>query len=167
MNGQLMELWGHWLANTMRGQNQVDMMRGWWLRGLQDWSSSAFGGPNAMLWGIPFTQQPQSSAFEGWHQLWDALFKMQQLCLQWAQVVPRHKYDQLAEHAQELEEKITEQAKTIDRLRKMLRETGSENNVVVSQLQELIGQQSQQFKQMTQSVSDYIKSSAEKVTKKK
>ncbi len=167
MNGQFMELWGHWLTNALRGQNQVDMMHGWWLRGLQDWSASAFGGSDAMLWGIPSTQRSQSSAFDGLHQLWDALFKMQQLYLQWAQVVPRHKYDRLAEHAEELEEKIREQAKTIDRLRKMLRETGSENNVVVAQLQDLIGQQSQQFKQMTQSVSDYIKSSAQKVTDKK
>ncbi len=92
---------------------------------------------------------------------------MQQLYLQWMQMVPQKKYDQLAEHAQELESKVREQAKTIDRLRDMLRETGGENNVVVAQLQELIGQQSQQFKQMTQSVSDYIKSSAQKVSAKK
>ncbi len=165
MNGQLMELWGHWLANAFRSQNQVDMMQGWWLRVLQDWS--AFDGSNSMFWGVPSTQRQTSAAFDGWHQLWDAVFKMQQLYLQWMQMVPQKKYDQLAEHAQELESKVREQAKTIDRLRDMLRETGGENNVVVAQLQELIGQQSQQFKQMTQSVSDYIKSSAQKVSAKK
>ncbi len=55
MNGQLMELWGHWLANAFRSQNQVDMMQGWWLRVLQDWS--AFDGSNSMFWGVPSTQR--------------------------------------------------------------------------------------------------------------
>jgi len=162
MNGQFMEMWGHWLTNALRGQNQIDMMSGWWMRGLQDWSR--MGGSYSMLWGIPSTRH---SGFDGWHQLLDALFKMQQLCMQWSQMVPQRKYDQLSKHAEELEGKIREQAITIDRMRTLLSEAGSENNIVVAQLQDLIGQQSEQFKQMTQSVGDYIKSSAQKVSAKK
>jgi len=165
MNGQFMELWGRWLSNALRSQNQVDMMRGWWLRGLQDWST--MGGSYSMLWGVPISRQHDASVFDGWHQLWDALFKMQQLYMQWSQMVPQHKYDELSKHAEDLDGKIREQAKTIDRLRKLLNEAGSENNIVVAQLQELIGQQSQQFKQMTQNVSDYIKSGTENVSAKK
>ena len=81
-------------------------------------------------------------------------------------MVPKTKFDALSDHAEELESKIQEQAKTIDRLRSLLSQTGGENNVVVDQLQDLIGQQSDQFKQLTQSVSDYIKSSAKKASPK-
>ena len=165
MNGQLVELWGRWVTNALRGQNQADMLSGLWMRGFQDWS--ALGGPYALLWRIPSARQTETYSLDGWQQLWEAFFKMQQLCMQWMQVVPQHKYDELSKRAEDLESKIREQAKTIDRLRNLLNEAGSENNIVVNQLQELIGQQSQQFKQMTQSVTDYIKSSAEKVTSKK
>jgi predicted nuclease with TOPRIM domain len=81
--------------------------------------------------------------------------------------VPQQKYGQLEKHAEELEAKLQEQARTIDRLRNLLNTSGGENNEVVEQLQELIGQQSEQFKQMTQNVSEYIKSSAQKVSAKK
>ncbi len=165
MNGQLMELWGNWLSNALRGQNQIDLMKSWWSLGFRDWSNLA--GPYAMMWGVPSTLRAEAHSLNSWHQLWEAFLKMQELCMQWAQMVPRHKYDNLSKRAEELEGKIREQAKTIDRLRNLLNQAGSDNNIVVSQLQDLIGQQSEQFKQMTQSVSDYIKSSAEKVASKK
>ena len=165
MNGQLLELWGRWLTNTLRGQSQIDLMSAWWLRGMQ--GLSPFGRSYSMLWGIPSTLSGDRSKLDGWQQVWESLFKMQQQCMQWAQIVPRYKYDKLSERAEELESKIREQAKTIDRLRKMLSETGGENNIVVAQLQELIGQQGEQFKQMTKNVSDYLKSSTQKVSAKK
>lgn len=165
MNGQVVELWGRWLTEALRGQNQVDVISRWWLRGWQEWSP--LGRSYGMLLGIPAFSRSEASAFDVWQQVWDGLFKMHQLLLQWTQVVPQHKYDQLSKRAEELEGKLRDQAKTIDRLRRLLSETGDENNVVVAQLQDLIGQQSQQFKQMTQSVTDYIKSSTQKVSQKK
>lgn len=166
MNGQLLDLWGRWVTNALRGQNQIDIMNEWWLRGMQE--MSPFGRSLSMLWGAPVNRSADFLNLGNWQQqMWEALFKMQQLCMQWVQMVPQQKYDQLSERAEELEDKIREQAKTIDRLRKLLTESAGENNVVVSQLQELIGQQTQQFKQMTQNVSDYIKTSAQKVAAKK
>ena len=165
MNGQLLELWGRWLTNALHGQNQMDMMSAWWLRGMQD--LSPFAKPYTMLWGLPYARRSEELTGDGLRQVWESVFQLQQLYMTWMQMVPQHKYDQVLQHAEELEGKIREQSKAIDRLRKLLNETGGENNVVVSQLQELIGQQSDQFKQMTQNVSDYIKSSAQKVTQKK
>lgn len=165
MNGQFMELWGNWLTNALRSQNHLDMMGGWWLRSIRDWSS--LGRPYTMLWGIPSTQPYESGALDGWQQVWKSLSGIQQLYMQWVQVVPQHKYDQLEKRAEELEAKIREQAKTIDRLRNLLSKAGGENDIVIAQLQDLIGQQSEQFKQMTQSVSEYIKSSTRKASVKK
>ncbi|MEJ2153960.1 MAG: hypothetical protein P8X96_01340 [Desulfobacteraceae bacterium] len=167
MNGQLIELWGRWMTNMMRNQNYLDIMGGWWLRGMRDMST--IGQPYTMLWGMPPARQEQYGTFDGWLKIWESLSGFQQLIMQWAQMVPQHKYGQLERRAEELEAKLREQAKTIDRLRNLLRKSkpGGENNVMITQLEELIGQQSEQFKQMTQSVSDYLKSSAEKVSAKK
>jgi uncharacterized coiled-coil protein SlyX len=165
MNGQFMELWGSWLTNALRSQNHLDMMGGWWLRSIREWSS--FGRPYSMPWGIPSTQPYESGIVDAWQQVWKSLSGIQQLYMQWVQVVPQHKYDQLEKRAEELEAKVREQAKTIDRLRNLLSKSGGENDMVISQLQDLIGQQSEQFKQMTQSVGEYIKSSTRKASAKK
>ncbi len=165
MNGQLIEMWGRWMSQTLRSQNYLDIMNGWWFRSMKEMSS--FGQPYASLWGLPATRWNASGPFDGWQPVWDSLSMMQQLMMQWVQMVPQHKYGQLEKHAQELEAKVQEQARTIDRLRNVLNKSGGETNVVVEQLQELIGQQSEQFKQMTQNVSEYIKSSAQKVSAKK
>ena len=165
MDGQFMELWGSWLTNALRSQNHLDMMGRWWLRSIRDWSS--LGRPYTMLWGIPSTQPYEFGTFDGWQQVWKSLSGIQQLYMQWFQVVPQHKYDQLEKRAEELEAKIREQAKTIDRLRNLLSKAGGENDMVIAQLQDLIGQQSEQFKQMTQSVGEYIKSSTRKASVKK
>jgi uncharacterized coiled-coil protein SlyX len=165
MNGQFIEMWGRWMTQTLRSQNYLDIMNGWWFRSMKDMSS--FGQPYALLWGAAPIRRNEFVSFDGWQQVWDALSMMQQMMMQWVQMVPQHKYGQLEKHAQELEAKLQEQARTIDRLRNLLNKSGGENNMVVTQLQELIGQQSEQFKQMTQNVSEYIKSSAEKVSAKK
>jgi uncharacterized coiled-coil protein SlyX len=165
MNGQFIEMWGRWMTQTLRSQNYLDIMNGWWFRSMKDMSS--FGQPYALLWGAAPIRRNEFVSFDGWQQVWDALSMMQQMMMQWVQMVPQHKYGQLEKHAQGLEAKLQEQARTIDRLRNLLNKSGGENNMVVTQLQELIGQQSEQFKQMTQNVSEYIKSSAEKVSAKK
>jgi uncharacterized coiled-coil protein SlyX len=92
---------------------------------------------------------------------------MQQSMQQWMGMVSKGDYEALSDRAEELENKVQEQARTIERLQNLLSQTGGENNVVVTQLQDLIGQQSRQFKQLTQSVGDYLKSSTEKVSAKK
>jgi uncharacterized coiled-coil protein SlyX len=165
MNGQLIEMWGRWMTQTLRSQNYLDIMNGWWFRNMKDMSS--FGQPYASLWGAASTRWNEPGPFDGWQQVWQSLSMMQQMMMQWVQMVPQQKYGQLEKHAEELEAKLQEQARTIDRLRNLLNKSGGENSEVVEQLQELIGQQSEQFKQMTQNVSEYIKSSAQKVSAKK
>lgn len=165
MNGQIIEMWGRWMNNALRSQNYLDIMNGMWFHNMKD--MSLFGQPYSLLWGVPSTRLNESGPFDGWQQVWTSLSMMQQMMMQWVQMVPQHKYGQLEKRAEDLEAKLREQAKTIDRLRNLLSKSGGENNVVIDQLQELIGQQSEQFKQMTQNVSDYIKSSAQKVSAKK
>lgn len=100
-------------------------------------------------------------------QVWEPLLKMQQNSMQWMGMVPKGDYEALSVRSVELENKVQEQARTIERLQNLLSQTGGENNVVVTQLQDLIGQQSKQFKQLTQSVGDYLKSSTKNVSVKK
>lgn len=109
------------------------------------------------------TTNTTNKMFDGLQQIWEPIFKMQQLSLQQTAMVPKEKYEALSDRAAELENKVEEQARTIDRLQKLLNQTGGENNVVVTQLQDLIGQQSKQFQKLTESVGEYIKGSAEKI----
>lgn len=167
MNGQLIELWGRWMTNTMRSQNYLEIMSGWWLRSMRD--MSATGQPYTMLLGVSPARRDESGVFDVWLQMWKSLSGIQELYMQWGQMVPQYKYGQLEKRAEELETKLREQAKTIDRLRTVLskNKSGDENNIVMAQFEELIGQQSEQFKQMTENVSEYLKSSADKVSAKK
>lgn len=165
MNGQLMELWGRWMTAAFQRQNQLDMINGWWLRSLQ--GMSLLNKPYSMPCAMASTTNTTNKMFDGLQQIWEPIFKMQQLSRQWMAMVPKEKYEALSDRAAELENKVEEQARTIERLQKLLNQTGGENNVVVTQLQDLIGQQSKQFKQLTQSVSEYIKSSTDKISAKK
>ena len=150
MNGQLIEIWGRWVMSGLQGHSQMDIMRQWWFGSLKGLSS----------WGSPPRISTASNMLDGWQQAWEPIFKLQMLSMGMMGMVSREKYEALSDRAQALEEKVKEQAQTIDRLRHLLSQTGGENNVVVTQLQDLIGQQSKQFKQLTQSVGEYIKSSA-------
>lgn len=161
MDGQFIELWGRWLTAALQGQSQMDMLGGWWLRSMKN--MSAFNNPYAM----PSTATTTMPNFlESMQQAWEPLLNMQQNSMQWMGMVPKGDYEALSNRTEELENKIQEQARTIERLQSLLSQTGGENNVVVTQLQDLIGQQSQQFKQLTQSVGDYLKSSTKKVSAK-
>lgn len=160
MDGQFMELWGRWLTTAFQGPNQMDMMSGW-LRSFNSLSSL----------NNPFAAASNMSAMPNYldsmQQAWEPLLKMQQNSMQWMGMVPKGDFEAISDRAEELEIKVKEQARTIERLQKLLSQTGGENNVVVTQLQDLIGEQSKQFKQLTQSVGDYIKSGTEKVSAKK
>lgn len=165
MNGQLMELWGRWLTAAFQGRNQLDLVNRWWLRSMQ--GLSLFNEPYSMPCAMPSKTNITNNIFDGLQQIWEPIFKMHQLTQQWMAMVPKEKYEALSDRAAQLEDKIEEQARTIERLQRLLNQTGGENNVVVTQLQDLIGQQSKQFKQLTQSVGEYIKSSADKISVKK
>jgi len=165
MNGKIWELWGDWFNTALKGQNQMDMLNGWWLNSVGN--MSLFDGRYAALWGLPVKCNPASVMVGDWIQAWEPIFKLQQLSFQWMGMVPKKKYDALSDRVDELEGQIQEQTRTIERLRHLLSTSGSEGNAVVAQLQDLIGQQSQQFKQLSTSVTDYIKSGSEKANPKK
>lgn len=160
MDGQLMELWGRWMTAALQGQNQMETMSGWWSRGMQN--ISPLNNPYSMS----STAATVPNLLDGMQQAWEPLLKMQQNSMQLMGMVPKGDYEALSNRTEDLENKIQEQARTIERLQNLLSQTGGENNVVVNQLQDLIGQQGQQFKQLTQSVGDYLKSSTKKVSAK-
>lgn len=164
MNGQLMDLWGRWMNAALQSTNQMDMMTGWWQRSLQ--GMSGLNHPNALPWLQPVNAISKTNMLNGMQQFWEPLFNLQKLTLQLIGMVPKEKYNELSEQAEALESKIQEQTRTIERLQELLSQTGGENNVVVSQLQDLIEQQSIQFKQLSKSVGNYVKSSAKEMSKK-
>ena len=72
-------------------------------------------------------------------------------------------YDQWAAQSKKiemLEEQVQEHAQAIKKLQHLINRSGTGSNELTDQFQKLIDQQSQQFKQLTTSVGEYIKSSA-------
>lgn len=162
-----MQLWGRWMNNAMAGQSQMDMLNQWWMKSIE--SMTSLNRQYFLPWNLQGVPQKQTAFSDGWKIVWEPLFLMQRLSMQWMGMgmVPKKKYDALTERVEELEHQVQEQAGTIDRLRGVLSKSGAENDAVVAQFQDLIGQQSKQFKQLTDSFQAYINSSSEKVTSKK
>ena len=163
MNGQLMEFWGRTMRAALQGQNQMDMMSTWFQRACQDMTrlNSSF----LQLWGLPAAPSPQSDLLRQWEQAWEPLFRMQQLSLQWVGMVSPSEYAAQSKKIAQLEEQVKEQARTIQNLQTLMNKPGGGNNELINQFQKLIDQQSRQFQQLTSSVGEYVKSSAEKVSK--
>jgi len=160
MNGQLMEYWGRTMLAALQGQNQMDQMTTWLQRAFQDMTrlNSSF----LQLWGMPAAQPPQVDFQHQWNRAWEPLLRLQQLSLQWMGMVSPGEYAAQSKKIAQLEEQVQEQARTIQSLQNLMNKSGGGNNEMIDQFQKLIDQQSRQFQQLTTSVGEYIKRSAEK-----
>jgi len=160
MNGQLMTYWGRTMLTALQGHNQMDSMTNWFQRMCQDMTrmnSSLF-----QLWGMPAVPAPQGDMPHQWEQAWEPFLQMQQLCLQWIGMAPNRESAAQAEKIAHLEEKVQEQARTIQQLQGLMNKSGAGNNELINQFQKLIDQQSRQFQQFTTNVGEYLKGSAAK-----
>jgi uncharacterized coiled-coil protein SlyX len=166
MNAELMHLWGSWMNNALAGRSQLDMLSQWWLQGME--SMTSLNRQYLQPWNFQGAGQRSTEFSDGWQIAWEPLLMMQRLSMQWMGMVPKKKYDALSERVEELEYQVQEQAGTIDRLRGVISKSGAKNDAVVAQFQDLIGQQSKQFKQLTDSFQSYIiNGGSKKATSKK
>jgi hypothetical protein len=165
MNGQLMEYWGRTMLAALQGQNQMDQMTTWFQHACQDMTrlNSSF----LQLWGMPAAQPPQSDFQHQWERAWEPFLRMQQLSLQWIGMVSPNEYAAQTKKIAQLEEQVQEQARTIQNLQNLMNKSGGGNSALINQFQKLIDQQSLQFQQLTSSVGEFIKVSAEKAGKTK
>lgn len=166
MNAQWIEIWSSWLAKALQGDNQMDVITDWWWRhGLK--GLTAFNTSYPLPWGGTTNHSIGPNMFDSWQQVWEPLLKMQMVSLGLMGMVSYDQYKAVSDRAEALEDKVKEQARTIERLRKLLSQTSGENNVVVTQLQDLISQQNEEFKQLTESFGEYLKSNTPKLTTQK
>lgn len=166
MNGQLMEYWGRTMLAALQGRNQADLMTSWFQRAFQD--ITRMNSNLLQIWGIPAVAPPQADLHTQWEQAWGPFLQMQQLSLKWwEELMSQTQCSPQSKKIAQLEEQIEEQAQTIERLQSLIDKSGAGKNEMVDQFQKLIEQQSRQFKQLTASVGDYLKNSAEKAGKLK
>ena len=164
MNGQLMELWGRTMLAAFQGQSQLDMMTSWFQRACQD--VTRMNSKFFELFGLPATPSPHADPSNQWEQVWAPLLQFQQLSMRWIGMAP---YDAWTAHSKKiemLEEQIQENTQAIKRLQVQFSRSGTGNNELMDQFQKLIDQQSKQFKQLTSSVGEYMKTSANKAIRK-
>ena len=158
MNGQLMELWGRSILAAFQGQGQMDMITSWFQRACQDMTrmNSTF----FQFWGMPAMPSPQAELEKQWEQAWAPLLQFQQLSLRWIGMAPYHEWADQSKKIEILEEQVQGHAEAIQRLQHLINRSGTGNSELTDQFQKLIDQQSRQFKQLTTSVGEYIKNSA-------
>jgi DNA-binding ferritin-like protein (Dps family) len=165
MNGQLMELWGRTILAAFQGQSQLDLMTSWVQRACQD--VTRMNATFLQFLGLPAMSSPQTELPNQWQEAWEPFLQFQQLSLRWIGMAPNNEYAANSKRIEKLEEQIKEHAHAIQKLQNLISLPGTGNNELVDQFQKLIDQQSQQFKQLTSSVGQYIQSSTNKVISKK
>jgi uncharacterized coiled-coil protein SlyX len=165
VNAEFMELWGRSMLAAFQGPNQMDMMAGWMQRTFQE--ATRMHTSLFRMWGLPPPASPQIPCEFNWEQVWEPLMHLQQLSMQWLAMVPKKEYDAQSEKISRLEEKLAEQVRTIEKLQHLAHHTGPGNDELIHQFQGLINEQSRQFKQLTDSVGEFIKTSAEKAGSQK
>jgi hypothetical protein len=164
MNGQLMELWGRSMLSAFQGQSQMDMITSWFQRACQD--MTRLNASFFQFWGMPATPSPQAELANQWEQAWAPLLQFQQLSLRWIGMAPYDAWANQSKKIEALEEQVQEHAQAIQKLQHLISRSGTGNNELTDQFQKLIDQQSRQFKQLTSSVGEYIKSSANQAIRK-
>jgi hypothetical protein len=158
MNGNLMELWGRTMLAAFQGQNQMDMITSWFQRACQD--ATRMNTTFFQFFGLPAAPSPQDDLASQWEQAWAPLLQFQQLSLRWIGMAPYDQWAAQSKKVEMLEEQVQEHAQAIKKLQHLINRSGTGSNELTDQFQKLIDQQSQQFKQLTTSVGEYIKSSA-------
>jgi hypothetical protein len=164
MNGQLMEWWGRNLLAAFQGQNQMDSMTSWFQHTCQD--MTRMNTTFLQFWGMPVTPYPQAEPANPWAQAWEPLLQFQQLSMRWMGMTPSNECAANSKKLEKLEEQVKEHAQAIQKLQSLINLPGAGNNELMDQFQKLIDQQSRQFKQLTTSVGEYIKSSTNKANSK-
>jgi len=164
MNGQLMELWGRTMLAAFQGQSQMDLMTSWVQRACQD--VTRMNATFLQFLGIPAASSSQTELPNQWQQAWEPFLQFQQLSLRWIGMAPNNECAANSKRIEKLEEQITEHAHAIQKLQNMTSQPGTGNDELIDQFQKLIDQQSQQFKQLTSSVGQYIQSSTNKAISK-
>lgn len=158
MNGNLMELWGRTMLAAFQCPGQMDMITSWFQRAFQD--VTLLNARFFQFFGMPAAPSPQAEPTHQWEQAWAPLLKFQQLSLRWIGMAPYDEWATQAKKIEMLEEQVQEHAQAIKKLQHLIGRSGMGNSELTDQFQKLIDQQSRQFKQLTTSVGEYIKSSA-------
>ena len=155
MNGRLMELWGRTMMAAVQGPNQMDMMTGWFQRMFQEtvrMNSNLF-----QMWGLAAPASAPANLHYNWEQSLEPFLRFQQMIMQWIGMVPQKEYAAQAETISRLEEKVAEQTRTIEKLQRLLNNSGAGSDELIHKFQGLIDEQSRQFEQLTASVGEFIK----------
>jgi hypothetical protein len=149
---------------AFQGQSRMDMLTSWFQRACED--VTRMNATFFQFLGMPAKSSPQTELANQWEQAWAPLLQFQQFSLRWIGMAP---YDEWAAHSkkiEKLEEQVQEHAQAIQKLQNLISRSGTGNNELTSQFQKLIDQQSRQFKQLTTSVGEYIKSSTDQAIQK-
>ena len=151
MDKQFLEFWGNFLLSAAKGQRQLDEFSRWMsqgmsgLRGLTDMFRQFYGLGN---------EGPGDDV--DWKTARNSFEKAYRAYLDTLGVVPKSDYMALKKQLEALQKKAQDQEAALRKLRFELSESRMAQGDVVRGFQELIQVQSEQFQELTDSVSRFF-----------
>ena len=148
MDKHFLEFWGNFFLNAARGQKQLEEMAEWMQQGFTGFEnlSEMFRKCYGLDEKIPddsSTQEKAQADFQKSFNDYLSLFG----------VVPKEEHLALVKKYQELRQRVAAQEETIGHLRMLLEEKGFDQSKVISGLQKLMLEQSEQFRKLMESFS--------------
>jgi hypothetical protein len=147
-----LEFWGNFLINVAKGQKQMEDMVKWMTQGLQGFEdlSTMF----RRFYGLDKLSESAPDYVKTWEKAARDFRKSFQDYLNLFGVVPKHEHLELVKKYEALNGKLVEQEKRIKQLRMMLEEKGADLGEIVRGYQDLIKQQTDQFRKLMEGLGD-------------
>ena len=160
MNKAFLEFWGNLFIQASKGQQRLEETSKWMQQGFSGYDEFSklfhkFYGLDEMTKSSPDYNALWESATESFKTQWSEYLDLMD-------VVPKRKYAELSEKYEKLELKAKEQKKTIERLRGLLYQKASNGDKTMTAFQELIENQSKEFKDLADSFESFLNRKSKK-----
>ena len=155
MDKQFLEFLGNFFINAAKSQQQAEDMAKWMAHG--------FSGFNALTklfqscYGMDQLEEGSAEYVKIMQQAQAAFWESFQNYLNLFGMVPKEEHLALVKRCEELKEKIAAQEETIKHLRMLLDEKMFDQSAVVTGLQDLMKEQTDQFQELLTSSAQFFK----------
>jgi hypothetical protein len=162
MDKNFLEFWGQFFMNAAQGQQQLE---NW-----NKWFTQSMGGENPFLKTMSMfkpqeIEKPKEAApeiFEMTKKATDAYKEVFKATLSMFDMISKEDYTKLLNENEQLKEKIAQQQEMIQNVKKQSNNDSFDQEDVVSNLTEIVTNQTKQFQELMNQIGKYYKKDSSK-----
>ncbi|MBE9569307.1 MAG: hypothetical protein IMF11_01660 [Proteobacteria bacterium] len=161
MDKQFLEFWGNFMINSAKGQKQLEDMTKWMSQGLSgfDEMTAMFG----KFYGLDKLGKDTPAYLKTWEKATEDFQKSFKEYLSLMGVVPKDEHLTLIKKYEDLKKRVADQEETIKHLRMLQDEKwAADQGEVIKGFQNVVKNQSEQFQELTESISRFFQTEAPK-----